>query len=72
MNEPYKGTLSSYAWVLLAIHFLQTTNPPVLPCLQVRGPLGRGEREGVSHGLGVSRRQVRSRVQEDQEGGEGC
>ena len=34
VNDPYRGSLSSYAWVLLAIHFLQTCEPPVLPCLQ--------------------------------------
>ena len=34
INEPYTGTLSSYAYVVLLIHFLQTRNPPVLPNLQ--------------------------------------
>lgn len=34
VNEPYKGTLSSYAWVLLVINFLQQRSPPILPCLQ--------------------------------------
>lgn len=34
LNEPYRGTLSSYAWVLLVINFLQQRSPPILPCLQ--------------------------------------
>lgn len=28
------GTLSSYTWICLVLCFLQTRNPPVLPCLQ--------------------------------------
>mmetsp|Transcript_25725 Transcript_25725/g.65397 ORF Transcript_25725/g.65397 Transcript_25725/m.65397 type:complete len:474 (-) Transcript_25725:539-1960(-) len=39
INDPYHGSPSSYAWVLLVIHFLQTTSPPVLPVLQdLHGP----------------------------------
>ena len=34
INEPYRGSPSSYAWALMAIHFLQTRQPPILPCLQ--------------------------------------
>jgi len=34
INDPYRGTLSSYAYVLLVVHFLQTQRPAVLPCLQ--------------------------------------
>ncbi|PWA68200.1 PAP/25A-associated [Artemisia annua] len=34
VNETYQGTLSSYAYVLMCIHFLQQCNPPILPCLQ--------------------------------------
>lgn len=34
INEPYQGTLSSYAYILMVIHFLQQRNPPILPCLQ--------------------------------------
>ncbi|KAK4048449.1 hypothetical protein OIV83_004795 [Microbotryomycetes sp. JL201] len=35
INNPYRGTLSSYGFVLLVIHFLaQVKKPPVLPNLQ--------------------------------------
>jgi DNA polymerase sigma len=34
VNEPYTGTLSSYCYVLMCIHLLQTRSPPILPCLQ--------------------------------------
>lgn len=36
VNDCYRGTLSSYAYVLLCIHTLQTRSPPVLPVLQAR------------------------------------
>jgi DNA polymerase sigma len=38
INEPYQGTLSSYAYILMVIHFLQQRNPPILPCLQQLHP----------------------------------
>lgn len=34
VNETYQGTLSSYAYVLMCIHFLQMRTPSILPCLQ--------------------------------------
>lgn len=34
VNEPYTGTLSSYCYVLMCIHLLQTRRPAILPCLQ--------------------------------------
>jgi len=34
INETYRGFLSSYCYVLMAIHFLQNRNPSILPCLQ--------------------------------------
>eukprot|EP00268_Persea_americana_P066458 TRINITY_DN904_c1_g2_i1.p1 TRINITY_DN904_c1_g2~~TRINITY_DN904_c1_g2_i1.p1 ORF type:complete len:731 (+),score=99.39 TRINITY_DN904_c1_g2_i1:252-2444(+) len=34
VNETYHGTLSSYAYVLMCIHFLQSRRPAILPCLQ--------------------------------------
>jgi DNA polymerase sigma len=40
INDPYRGTLSSYCYVMMVIHYLQSAmhcNPPVLPCLQAYG-----------------------------------
>ncbi|KAK7292541.1 hypothetical protein RJT34_15392 [Clitoria ternatea] len=34
VNETYHGTLSSYAYVLMCIHYLQQRRPAILPCLQ--------------------------------------
>lgn len=34
VNETYRGTLSSYAYVLMCINFLQQRRPAILPCLQ--------------------------------------
>ncbi|XP_057792025.1 UTP:RNA uridylyltransferase 1 [Salvia miltiorrhiza] len=34
VNVTYQGTLSSYAYVLMCIHFLQQRRPSILPCLQ--------------------------------------
>ncbi|KAJ9188415.1 hypothetical protein P3X46_003774 [Hevea brasiliensis] len=34
VNKTYQGTLSSYAYVLMCIHFLQQRRPAILPCLQ--------------------------------------
>lgn len=34
VNDPYRGTLSSYCYVLMCIHLLQTRPVPVLPVLQ--------------------------------------
>ncbi|CAH1412078.1 unnamed protein product [Lactuca virosa] len=34
VNQTYQGTLSSYAYVLMCIHFLQMRTPSILPCLQ--------------------------------------
>ncbi|XP_017429290.1 UTP:RNA uridylyltransferase 1 [Vigna angularis] len=34
VNETYQGTLSSYAYVLMCIHYLQMRRPAILPCLQ--------------------------------------
>lgn len=34
INQPYHGTLSSYSYVLLVIHYLQNLANPVLPVLQ--------------------------------------
>eukprot|EP00743_Colponemidia_sp_Colp-15_P005945 GILK01006391.1.p1 GENE.GILK01006391.1~~GILK01006391.1.p1 ORF type:complete len:725 (-),score=115.18 GILK01006391.1:125-2299(-) len=34
INSPAQRTLSSYGFIVLLIHFLQRTSPPVLPCFQ--------------------------------------
>ncbi|CAG0897670.1 unnamed protein product [Cyprideis torosa] len=34
IGDASKGSLSSYAYMLMLIHFLQHRQPPVLPCLQ--------------------------------------
>ncbi|KAG7447320.1 uncharacterized protein BT62DRAFT_993580 [Guyanagaster necrorhizus] len=40
INSPYRGTLSSYGYVLLVIYFLvHVKNPPILPNLQQMPPL---------------------------------
>ncbi|KAL7681577.1 putative PAP/25A-associated [Plasmopara halstedii] len=38
MNCAAEGTLSSYGYLLMLIHFLQRQNPPVLPVLQMLPP----------------------------------
>ncbi|CCG82925.1 PAP/25A associated domain family [Taphrina deformans PYCC 5710] len=34
ISRPEEGSLSSYSWVLMLIHYLQRTDPPILPNLQ--------------------------------------
>ena len=54
INSPSDGTLSSYAYLLLALHSLQRVSPPVMPYLQqlppdwdgVRGDGRRGPAAG--------------------------
>ena len=43
IGDASRGSLSSYAYILMLIHFLQQCEPPVLPVLQVR--LWRGSRQ---------------------------
>lgn len=49
INEPYVGTLSSYCYVLMIIHFLQTVEPPILPVLQQIGYENLSESVKKSH-----------------------
>lgn len=44
MNAPFEGTLSSYGYLLMLIHFLQRQDPPVLPVLQSLPPTWDGAR----------------------------
>ena len=37
VNDASQGTVSSYAWIVMLIHYLQRTTPPVLPNLQAVG-----------------------------------
>ena len=41
VNDAYRGSLSSYCYVLMCIGLLQMRNPPVLPCLQRMEPKTR-------------------------------
>jgi len=34
MGDAASGSLSSYAYILLLLHYLQRTDPPVVPVLQ--------------------------------------
>ncbi|KAK9809730.1 hypothetical protein WJX73_000583 [Symbiochloris irregularis] len=38
VNDAYRGTLSSYCYVLMCIAHLQHRSPPILPCLQALPP----------------------------------
>lgn len=38
VNDSYRGTLSSYCYVLMCIHLLQQRQPAILPCLQTLKP----------------------------------
>ena len=38
VNDSYRGTLSSYCYVLMCIHLLQQRQPVILPCLQSLKP----------------------------------
>ncbi|KAK7688506.1 hypothetical protein QCA50_008044 [Cerrena zonata] len=55
INSPYKGTLSSYGYVLLVIFFLvHVKNPPVLPNLQQMPPMRPiSQEETTLHGHNI-------------------
>ncbi len=36
IGDASRGSLSSYAYILMLLHYLQQCNPPVIPVLQVR------------------------------------
>ncbi|KAJ1740010.1 hypothetical protein LPJ68_004175 [Coemansia sp. RSA 1086] len=43
-DAAFGGTLSSYAWATLAIHFLQTRQPPIVPVLHPPAPSLRADK----------------------------
>eukprot|EP01117_Protostelium_nocturnum_P007428 TRINITY_DN2657_c0_g3_i4.p1 TRINITY_DN2657_c0_g3~~TRINITY_DN2657_c0_g3_i4.p1 ORF type:complete len:670 (-),score=246.60 TRINITY_DN2657_c0_g3_i4:30-2039(-) len=53
INEPYQGSLSSYAYILMVIHFLQLRSPPILPVLQEMTELGEERKENQVEGFDV-------------------
>ena len=66
VNDAYRGTLSSYCYVLMCIAHLQHRQPPILPCLQAmqpathvrwvhnffHNPIGQGKKRHVLVGNG--------------------
>lgn len=66
INRASSGYLSSYAWTLMLIYFLQTRTPPILPNLQ-EGPcaslyLGEVESKGSSDGVSATEFSVCSKL----------
>ncbi len=53
-NAAY-GTFSSYAWTLIALQSLQTTNPPVVPNIQKDGKRSMKIIEGTEYDLTMSK-----------------
>lgn len=47
VNDASSGTLSSYSYIMLVIHFLQRTTPPILPFLQQDDMIAEHERRFV-------------------------
>ncbi|KAK9806970.1 hypothetical protein WJX72_009015 [[Myrmecia] bisecta] len=47
VNDSYRGTLSSYCYVLMCIHLLQQRAPPILPCLHALKPSTHRRTVGV-------------------------
>ncbi|KAF0719546.1 Aste57867_960 [Aphanomyces stellatus] len=43
INNAADGTLSSYGYILMLLHYLQRTEPPVIPVLQTLPPTWQGE-----------------------------
>ena len=51
VNDAYRGTLSSYGYVLMCIHLLQQRQPPVLPCLHSIRPHTHVRYQSFGHAL---------------------
>ncbi|ETV73247.1 hypothetical protein, variant 2 [Aphanomyces astaci] len=43
INNAADGTLSSYGYIIMLLHYLQRTEPPVIPVLQTLSPAWQGE-----------------------------
>ena len=53
LSSAVHGTFSSYAWTLIAIHFLQNTNTPILPNLQKNDNTVIETIEGIEYDVGL-------------------
>ena len=53
LSSAVHGTFSSYAWTLIAIHFLQNTNSPILPNLQKNDHSDTKTIEGIEYDVGL-------------------
>ena len=53
LSSAVHGTFSSYAWTLIAIHFLQNTNAPILPNLQKNDNTVIETIEGIEYDVGL-------------------
>ena len=53
LSSAVHGTFSSYAWTLIAIHFLQNTNSPILPNLQKNDKAVTEIIEGIEYDVGL-------------------
>lgn len=53
LSSAVDGTFSSYAWTLIAIHFLQNTDTPILPNIQMNDNTVTETIEGIEYDVGL-------------------